>query len=704
MANKSVLGAPSAPQGSGHREGFSMSQTFTFTAAAGMLLPTYKQILNPGEKVVGVPKFFARTQPLLAPAMADVDIYVDVFFVPMRHLYSMFDSWFTQVDDSPSALWSGEDWTNHLPVVGQFDQYTGKVNAFSWVTADIFNTRVVQNPNLRFLADLLDDVPGITYGFDMHRLVQHLGYNAQSLFSSRSWSYAEDYDEVGPIVPDFRHRVNQFDQSGFAPYYFQAYQKIYYDYYRDTDFEVNNVQSYNLDDVMNQGIEQFVPQSASQSRAGMFQLRYRSRSKDYFTAVHPSPLYNSIGMLPGALQNLSKVKNWLDMSDGVEVNQPDIDLLAGSGSYQLVAPDDLNPYDTGGSINRYNYDSLQYYNAVFYNNNLHIGDSSIDSSGRGTSIDQAISHDHSLSFLGAIEDGALGLESSGVGSSVSLNQIRTAFALDKVLRTTMRAGKHIDDQILATFGVKVPQGVSGEVYKIKSYHTNLHIGEVVQSATTVDSSGADVPLGELAGRGVAVLNDNDKFSFTAPCHGILMSIFSIAPRYKYLFGREKDGTKVYLEDFFRPQTDGLGMQPLFRHELGLPSTVDNSDLTGVWQYRYMEDKIKFDKATEVFSTIGLNPWSLVSNPNLPIVDGSFARGRSWFKVYPWDMNNIFVTQYNGDCTFPGNTGSHDFDSKTKNPEEFLTNYLRDPFIVDFNMQCTKVSQMSTFGEPVLGGI
>ena len=141
MAKQSVLGAPSAPAG-GSKTGFSMSQNFTFTAAAGMLLPVYQQFLNIGEKVTGVPSFFARTEPLLAPAMADLDVYVDVFFVPMQHLIGMFDSWFTQVSDDRTALWNNSNWQTSLPVVADtltVDGQTVHLNAYGWMTDTMFN-------------------------------------------------------------------------------------------------------------------------------------------------------------------------------------------------------------------------------------------------------------------------------------------------------------------------------------------------------------------------------------------------------------------------------------------------------------------------------------------------------------------------------------------------------------------------------------
>ena len=705
MAKQSVLGHPSAMTHS-PKTGFSMSQNFTFTCASGMLLPVYKEFLNIGEKVTGCPKAFVRTEPLLAPSMTDLDLYVDVFFVPMRHLYSMFDAWITQVDDLQSDLWDTTVWENHLPIVGKEITTVGegkRKEAFGWCDYDFFNNVQIVDPSYQYKDGTNGSQFAMTFGFGAHRLAMHLGYNAQGYFAnhddveahSGQKSYATfDYDTFTPdsINPEFFASASNIHQAPFAPYYFQAYQKIYYDYYRDSEFEANEVRAYNLDDELNSGSTLFWPYTYDNPRTKMFQLRFRNKSKDYFTAIHANPMFNSIGMLPNAKQNLARAKNWLQERQPDAMSFDKSILLKDDVDVDLYADEELSTSNNG-----------VYYApddptlSVF--NNLNIDE---DLYGYNDSEDYPISHKHNVPLEYWIEEDKVG--ALGDLSGISLAQMRTAFAMDKLLRITNRAGKHVDDQMLAQFGVKIPQGVSGEVYKLKSYHTTFHIGEVIQNATTFDSNGDAVPLGEMAGRGVALLNSNEKFSFTAPCHGILMAILSISPRYKYCFAVEKDGLKTYIEDFFRPQYDNLGMQPTLKSEYG----YDDDDIERVWQYRYMEDKIKFDKASMVFAVNSKNPWSFVKNPVLPSISSKQEVGQTWYKVNPWDTNSIFVTQWNGLAAAPRNRdkglGDWSYGSYTHTPVEFLSNYLLDPFTVDFEMKNTLVSQMSTYGEPSLGGL
>jgi hypothetical protein len=271
-----------------------------------MILPVYKQFLNIGETVTGAPSFFARTEPLLAPAMADLDVYLDVFFVPMRHLISMFDAWYTQVDDNMSNLWTNGSWKESLPVLsgtGPVSDDWLSTQAFSWMNSALWDSPQI----MRYGQNMSEPVSFAYAGPGMHRLAQHLGYNAQGFFCSLD----ADMVHADNILPEFKSAASNCNQTPFVPYYHMAYQKIYYDYYRDTEFEANRVGAYNLDSQFNQGLTSFSPQSANDATFDMFKLRYRSKSKDYFTAIHPSPLFNGIGMLPNAQVNLSRVNNWL---------------------------------------------------------------------------------------------------------------------------------------------------------------------------------------------------------------------------------------------------------------------------------------------------------------------------------------------------------------------------------------------------------
>lgn len=669
MSNKSVLGSPQISH-SQNRTAFPISQDFTFSCSTGMLLPVYTKRLNIGEKITGVPKFFLRTEPLLAPSMTDIDVYVDTFFVPMRHICSMFDNWFTQVADAPSDLWN-ENYNNYLPLL----RSENNASPFSWLTPTIFDTILYYPTSIR------------SFGFDLHRLTQHLGYNAQALFvNSTVPSTTEDANAFDGIVSTggVRSGLRDVTMPSFSPYLFAAYQKIYYDIYRDTEIEGNNVKAYNFDSVFNNRATYIDPSTDFYNsgtlndvngRMGMFALRYRNRNKDYFTAVRRNPLFNDFGFLPNAANDLSAIKNWLAgsavseiASDGLSAAVNDssnlVDLTTGS-DFGRWSKRNGSPIDGDSAV------SAASYGYLFGNYNGNIVD---------------LQHTHNITGY--------------IQQQININSLRVGFALDKLLRVQNRAGRHADNQFYALFGVKLPQGISNETYRIKSYHTMVHLGEVISTAQTQITDGETTsvtPLGEMAGRGVAVLNSDERFSFTAPCHGIFMTIFSISPRYKYINAVEKEGFAYQLMDFYRPQTDNLGQQPLFAYEVQKGYTP--TERFG-WQYYMMESKIKFDRVTNAFATNGFSPWAF--NHPAPHYDSTSGLGVVFNKVEANALNSLFVSEYNGFYRYPKCGDA--LDSQRIHMSQFPSCYLRDPFKVDFSMQATLVSEMSRFGEPELGGI
>lgn len=698
MAKNSVLGHPiNVPNLA--REGFNVSRLFTFTASTGMLLPAWYDLVNPGETLKGSPSFLLRTDNFLAPAMADVDIFCDVFYVPFKKILSSFGDWLMQIDDINTDFVDVNKFSQYLPTV-----YSGTSsdNPFAGFGKQEFNYILEPDSRSPRSEQWFD-----SFGFGLHRLMFHLGLNPQALFYNCWYDAGGDESMVttNAILDDYVGWFTSVACPNFSPYLFCAYQGIYYDYYRNSEFESNNVKAYNMDSIFNDGAQVLdldgVWQSSNEGRKGMFNLRYRWRAKDYFTATRQSPLINSVSMLPNYAQYLSKVNQWL-----TEGNYNFMTRI--NGTSEAVNPFTTVGVELGGNFDVDGQASVDISSLEVGNPQWDNIVSSVKSLGGGAATGQLSSIGGSLS---SAQDGASRLEiphshplyggdtpvdTDGLGvyvnSNLTIARIRTMFALEKLAKITQRAGKHYDDQVLAHFGVKLPKFYANEVYKIKSYHTTLGVQKVT---STSDTQGA--ALGEQAAVGYAVLDGTkNEFDFRAPDYGIVMCIWSCSPRYKYFEHFDKLALKTTLWDFYKPALDNLGSQPLFLYEDVWSTTLDNanqfSTVVDGWQWRFMESKIKADKAAPVFATNSKNPWTLTSLPQTFQYEGF---------VSPRDMNKLFNTQYNVAPYWPAAGSEQDYQTDYI---DFAKNYLRDPFVIDFYMKCTKVSTMSTFGDMPLNGI
>ena len=66
----------------------------TLTVSMPYLTPVLCTDILPGDKWRMQSEVFARMMPLLAPVMAEVDVYVHYFFCPLRILTQDFDKFF----------------------------------------------------------------------------------------------------------------------------------------------------------------------------------------------------------------------------------------------------------------------------------------------------------------------------------------------------------------------------------------------------------------------------------------------------------------------------------------------------------------------------------------------------------------------------------------------------------------------------------
>lgn len=259
--------------------------------------------------------------------------------------------------------------------------------------------------------------------------------------------------------------------------------------------------------------------------------------------------------------------------------------------------------------------------------------------------------------------------------AVSVQSIRNAFALDKLMRITQRAGKTYAEQIKAHFGYEVSEGRDGRVNYIGGFDSNIQVGDVTQMSGTTASpeQGVSIKHGGYLGRvtGKAQGSGTGHIEFDAHEHGILMCIYSLVPDMQYDATRiDPFVTKLSRGDFFVPEFEDLGMQPLQTRYISDIRT--QTEKFKGWQPRYSEYKTSLDINHGQFAN------------GQPLSYWTVGRGRAGetletfdiasLKINPKWLDSIFAVNYNGtqitDCVFGG---------------------------CQFNVQ--KVSDMSENGEP-----
>lgn len=281
----------------------------------------------------------------------------------------------------------------------------------------------------------------------------------------------------------------------------------------------------------------------------------------------------------------------------------------------------------------------------------------------------------------SLSDGSNG-DTFGVGSSrisayfanadndiINVSSIRSAFALDKLLSITARAGKTYAEQISAHFGVEVSEGRDGQVYYLGGFDSDVQVGDVTQTSGTTDPAVSDVSKSKLAGylgkvTGKGVGSGSGRIVFDAKEPGLLMCIYSLVPAMQYDSTRvDPLLTKLERGDFFIPEFENLGMQPL----RSIYVTDDDGTKKGDpavlfgWQPRYSELKTALDVNHGQFTCNGpLAYWTISRARQFPsksdFANGNkFAFNISQLKISPRWVNSVFAVNYNGnelsDCMF-----------------------------------------------------
>lgn len=658
------------------KTGFNMTQPVKFSSTMGQLVPVFCDFMQPGERYHGHVEMFSRTRELETAAMADIDEYIDYFFVPAEKLCQIFGEWFFGIDDRKSALRP-----ETLPEISQ------TLPNISARHLSLFFDSVRQREQQ---SSQTEDV----YNFDyftsgLVRLMQHFRFDTFSLFDGASDSFDSLWNI--PLLP------------------FMAYQAIYFDYFRDTNWENNDVLAYNFDDwltTFSSWGESSVFDSSSYNRLKkIFQIRYRRQNADYYTNVKPSPLQNATNMLrfgenSNGQELLLRVNQWLQGTDvkfdyqnfqdfssmPTSINAQISDGSGTSGVMNISSSGITGSRTTLLNMNPHNSFTPSVESVSGYSEHRH----NIFPSGSSIQSQEILSEN--VQIVGADLSDLL----NSVKGNINTATIRTMFALEKLAKVTGRAGKHYDDQVLAHFGFKVPRGFTGDVMHLGQQHSQIHIGEVISPSTIPDGSVA----GEIVGKGYGNMNGGD-IDFTAPVHGYFMAIYSSAPQRNYTpCGSPKEFSHLRREDFPMPELMNLGMQPLFTDEF---TRSTNFAPVQLWQWRFSEFKTRVPMAIGAFSNFyhrpsgetqintslngALQDWTI----NYPILNTLpnyenvtlFYRN---FLVAPTALNSIMTLQYRG------------YSSSSPNQYHVARVFDRDPLFHALVNKFSKTSWMSTFGE------
>lgn len=519
----------SVPRSTRPRNAFDLSQRHMFTSHVGMLLPVLSLDLMPHDHVEINASDFMRLRPVGDVSFCSMRGVYEFFFVPYAQLWHPFDQLVTGMKDFNSSLLSAK-----------YSKSPAGVPSCKLSSIYKFWDETYRDD--KTMSDVDRDIFAYPRKSNYARIFDLLGYGNISM------------------KPGSKFDSKQLGDIKVTPLRALAYQKIYYDFYRNNTYEAGDVSKWNIDNIIGD-----VPANVF---VDALELRYRNVGLDMLTNVRPTPLFG-LDNVPGQF-------------------------FTGS-----------SPVVSGNStVNAYGWSDK----------------------------DKSV-------------------------SSIGVASIRNAFALDKLLDVTMRAGKTYAEQMAAHFGVSVPEGRDHRVSYIGGFDSNFQFSDVTQLSGSsyvpgdvFDESGY---LGKIASKGIG--SGNGRVVYDAKEHGILMCIYSIVPDMYYDYTRVDPFVRKQTRgDFFVPEFENLGMQPLDAVSI---SSYGDTSLGGTvgWQPRYSEYKTALD----------INHGEFARNRSLQYTTVARARRDDFIhhfdvsalKIAPYWFDNVFSVKYNGnentDCSFGG---------------------------------------------------
>lgn len=174
-------------------------------------------------------------------------------------------------------------------------------------------------------------------------------------------------------------------------------------------------------------------------------------------------------------------------------------------------------------------------------------------------------------------------------TAATINQLRQAFAVQRMYEIDARGGTRYTEILRAHFGVMSPDGRQQRPEYLGGKRIPINITQVVQQS----ASDAVSPQGTTAAYSLTIDNHDD-FTKSFDEHGIILGLAVIRTEHSYQQGLDRKFSRKNRTDFYWPALSNIGEQYIKNKEIYC-GTEDDEDAFGyqeAWaEYRYANNKV-----------------------------------------------------------------------------------------------------------------
>lgn len=588
-----------------HKAGFDIGSKNLFTAKVGELLPVYWDMAIPGCDYDIDLAYFTRTRPVQTAAYTRIREYFDFYAVPCDLLWKSFDSAVIQMGEvapvqsktllDPLTVGTDIPWCYLSDLSDALYYSVGAVGLGGSVTVPSGFGNIFNFNRGDVSAKLLSY---LNYGNFVRSNASGVGTN-----TNRWWNTSFTSSAIQNYSQKYSHN------TAVSLFPLLAYQKIYQDFFRWSQWENADPTSYNVDYYTGSGnlfgkwgLSGSIPvKNDYWKRDNMFSLRYCNWNKDAFMGILPNSQFGDLAVVSG----VEGIDTFVPVEVFNSINESNIANPPLNGTHTPVFSNDAMTSNTTPSRIRVS------------------GASGTPSSVAGS---------------------ALGVRSL-LGGEFSILALRQAEALQKWKEITQSVDTNYRDQIKAHFGINTPASMSHMAQYIGGIARNLDISEVVNNNLSDDTSEA-----VIYGKGVGTGSGKMRYH-TGSQYCIIMCIYHAMPLLDYaISGQDPQLLCTSVEDLPIPEFDNIGMEAvpstvLFNSPV-FTNTSSDVDFLG-YNPRYWPWKSKIDRVHGAFLTT-LKDWvapidDFYLNKWFSSTEGTES-SISWpfFKVNPNTLDSIFA--------------------------------------------------------------
>jgi len=194
-------------------------------------------------------------------------------------------------------------------------------------------------------------------------------------------------------------------------------------------------------------------------------------------------------------------------------------------------------------------------------------------------------------------------------TAATINDMRTAFQIQKLLERDARGGTRYIEILLSHFNVRSPDMRLQRPEYLGGGSSRIVISPVAATVATVDA-----PQGNLAAVGTGLLTGNMNHSFVE--HGHLLALISCRTDLTYQNGLDRFWSRQTRYDFYWPALSHLGEQAILNKEIWWDDVGGENDSTWGFQERYAEYRYQPGRITGLFrsnATSSLDVWHLAQD-------------------------------------------------------------------------------------------